>query len=141
MQSDQNPVPTKLVVHQQSKVLEVEFDTGAVFKLPFELLRVYSPSAEVKGHGPGQEVLQVGKRDVGMTSLEPVGLYAVKPVFSDGHESGLYTWSYLHWLGENQIGLWNDYLARLKAAGGSRDPNAPENIPLQQKQGGGCSSH
>lgn len=134
-------MPTRLVVHQKSRILEVEFDTGSCFKLPFELLRVYSPSAEVRGHGPGQETLQVGKRDVEIDQLEPVGMYAVKPIFSDGHDSGLFSWEYLHWLGENQEGLWNDYLTRLKDAGGSRDPNAPENIPLQQKKGGACASH
>lgn len=134
-------MPTRLVVHQKSRILEVEFDTGACFKLPFELMRVYSPSAEVRGHGPGQETLQVGKRDVEINQLEPVGMYAIKPVFSDGHDSGLFSWEYLHWLGENQEGLWNDYLTRLNEAGGSRDPNAPENIPLQQKKGGACASH
>ncbi|HEX4843394.1 MAG TPA: DUF971 domain-containing protein [Limnobacter sp.] len=141
METSNNPIPTRIVVHQQSKVLEVEFDTGAMFKLPFELLRVYSPSAEVRGHGPGQETLQVGKRDVSIVNLEPVGMYAVKPTFSDGHDSGLFSWAYLLWLGENHSGLWDDYLERLKAAGGSRDPDAPENIPLQQKKGGACASH
>jgi DUF971 family protein len=90
--------------------------------LPFELLRVYSPSAEVQGHGPGQEVLQVGKRDVQIQALEPVGHYAVKPTFSDGHDSGLFTWEYLAWLGANQDELWQNYLDRLAAAGASRDP-------------------
>lgn len=137
-----SPAPTRLVVHQASKVLEVEFDDGAVFHLPFELMRVYSPSAEVKGHGPGQETLQVGKKGVGINQLEPVGYYAVKPTFSDGHESGLFTWEYLHWLGTNQEGLWNDYLERLKAANASREPNAPENLPhLQKGHTGGCGHH
>ena len=141
MSSSATPVPTRIVVHQKSRILEVEFDTGACFNLPFELLRVYSPSAEVRGHGPGQETLQVGKKEVGITTLEPVGLYAVKPVFSDGHDSGLFSWQYLLWLGENQEGLWNDYLKRLKTAGASRDGNAPENKPFEKPNGGGCSSH
>lgn len=141
MDTNSNPTPTRIVVHQQSRQLEVEFDTGAVFHFPFEFLRVYSPSAEVRGHGPGQETLQVGKRDVQLNNLEPVGMYAVKPIFSDGHDSGLFSWPYLLWLGENQQGLWEDYLERLKTAGASRDPDAPENIPHQQKKGGACASH
>ena len=88
-----NPIPTDLTVHQHSRLLDIAFDDGTAFTLPFEYLRVYSPSAEVKGHGAGQEVLQLGKRDVGMTALEPVGNYAVKPTFSDGHDSGLYTFA------------------------------------------------
>lgn len=102
-------------------MLEIEFDDGRVFELPFELLRVYSPSAEVRGHGPGQEVLQVGKRKVDILELEPVGNYAVQPRFSDGHSTGLYSWDYLHWLGANRESLWADYLARLEAAGASRE--------------------
>ena len=112
-----SPVPVELAVHKQSRTLEVAFDDGAVFVLPFELMRVYSPSAEVKGHGPGQEVLQTGKREVLMTALEPVGNYAVQPHFSDGHNTGIFSWSYLYWLGANQAQLWQDYLARLQAAG------------------------
>lgn len=135
------PVPSRIVVHQASRVLEVEFDEAQVFKLPFELLRVYSPSAEVRGHGPGQETLQVGKKEVGIHKLEPVGMYAVRPTFTDGHDTGLFTWEYLLWLGTNQEGLWNDYLERLKTAGGSREPGAPENIPLEKPKAGGCSSH
>lgn len=122
MQNAANSMPVRIVVHQKSRVLEVAFDDGPCFRLPFELMRVYSPSAEVKGHGPGQEVLQVGKREVDVLALEPVGLYAVKPTFSDGHDSGLFSWPYLRWLGENHDTLWHDYLARLKAAGASRDP-------------------
>jgi DUF971 family protein len=113
--------PTRLVAHQQSKVLEIEFADGAVFSLPFELLRVYSPSAEVQGHGPGQEILQVGKRQVGLLALEPVGNYAVKPSFTDGHDSGLFTWAYLRQLGDEQIARWAAYETRLKAVGASRD--------------------
>jgi DUF971 family protein len=115
------PHPTSIVVHRQSRVLEIEFDQGSAFRLPFELLRVYSPSAEVRGHGPGQEVLQTGKRDVDIVALEPVGNYAVQPRFSDGHATGLYSWDYLYWLGVNQETLWNDYLKRLEAAGASRE--------------------
>jgi DUF971 family protein len=113
--------PTDLVVHQASRVLEVAFDDGKHFRLPFELLRVYSPSAEVQGHGPGQEVLQTGKRQVLIVAVEPVGHYAIKPVFSDGHESGIYSWSYLHELGSNQGTLWARYLERLQVAGVDRD--------------------
>ncbi|MFP5460339.1 MAG: gamma-butyrobetaine hydroxylase-like domain-containing protein [Gammaproteobacteria bacterium] len=115
------PHPTSIVVHRQSRVLEIEFDQGSAFRLPFELLRVYSPSAEVRGHGPGQEVLQTGKRSVDIVALEPVGNYAVQPRFSDGHATGLYSWDYLYWLGANQETLWNDYLKRLEAAGASRE--------------------
>ncbi len=114
------PAPTRIVVHQASRLLEIEFEDQRIFKLPFELMRVYSPSAEVRGHGPGQEVLQVGKRDVGITTLEPVGNYAVQPTFDDGHSSGIFSWDYLYWLGDEQDSLWQDYLARLEAAGESR---------------------
>lgn len=118
--SSQAPTPTAFTVHRQSRVLEVCFSDGAAFKIPFELMRVYSPSAEVKGHGPGQEVLQTGKQDVTVLELSPVGNYAVKPVFSDGHDTGLFTWEYLYQLGEQQTQLWSDYLGRLGAAGMSR---------------------
>ena len=114
-------VPIALTVHAQSQVLEVAFDDGAVFKLPFELMRVYSPSAEVQGHGPGQAVLQTGKRGVTLTALEPVGHYAVRPHFSDGHDSGIFTWPLLYQLGRDQVALWADYEARLAAAGPGRD--------------------
>ena len=115
------PHPTRIVVHKQSRVLEIEFDDGRTFQLPFELMRVYSPSAEVRGHGPGQEGLQTGKRGVDIVGIEPVGNYAVQPRFSDGHATGLYSWDYLYWLGANQESLWADYLARLQAAGASRE--------------------
>ena len=111
-----SPQPTNLTVHQTSKVLEVSFDDGCTFRLPFELLRVYSPSAEVQGHGPGQEVLQTGKREVGLTALEPVGNYAVQPHFSDGHSTGIFTWDYLYFLGSQQADLWIRYEDRLEAA-------------------------
>ncbi len=120
LQAD-SPTPTALTVHSKSRVLEVTFADGAAFKIPFELMRVYSPSAEVMGHGPGQEVLQTGKRDVGLVALEPIGNYAVKPVFTDGHESGIFSWDYLYHLGANQDQLWTDYNGRLVAAGMSRD--------------------
>jgi DUF971 family protein len=115
------PTPTDITVHQQSRVLEVAFSDGARFRIPFELMRVYSPSAEVKGHGPGQETLQTGKREVRITALEPVGRYAVQPQFSDGHNTGLYSWDYLYELGANEARLWQDYEARLAAAGANRD--------------------
>jgi DUF971 family protein len=115
------PTPTEITVHQQSRVLEVAFSDGARFRIPFELLRVYSPSAEVKGHGPGQETLQTGKREVLITALESVGHYAVQPQFSDGHNTGLFSWDYLYDLGANEARLWQDYEARLAAAGANRD--------------------
>ncbi len=115
-------IPTEITLHQQSRVLEIAFDDGARYKLPFEFLRVFSPSAEVRGHGVGQETLQVGKRDVMLTDIEPTGSYAIKLVFDDGHDSGLFTWEYLHELGKYQDAMWHDYLAKLEAAGESRDP-------------------
>jgi len=114
-------VPTAITLHQKSRVLEIAFSDGRSFRLPYEYLRVYSPSAEVRGHGPGQEVLQTGKRDVQVLSLEPVGSYALQPAYSDGHNTGIYSWDYLYELGENQARLWSEYLARLEAEGGSRD--------------------
>ncbi|MGZ5187373.1 MAG: gamma-butyrobetaine hydroxylase-like domain-containing protein [Caldimonas sp.] len=113
--------PTSIVVHQRTHVLEVGFDDGQTFRIPFELMRVYSPSAEVQGHGPGQEVLQTGKREVELTALEPIGNYAVQPRFSDGHDTGIYSWEYLFFLGSQQDDLWKKYLERLDAAGMSRD--------------------
>jgi DUF971 family protein len=125
------------VLHTVSRVLEIAFDDGASFRLPFEFLRVYSPSAEVRGHGPGQEVLQVGKRDVMISDLRSVGHYAIQPVFSDGHDSGIYAWDYLYELGANQQQLWNDYLERLDAAGASREPtDAPPSPPAAS-----CARH
>jgi DUF971 family protein len=116
------PIPTEITLHQQTRVLDIAFDNGSRFTLPYEFLRVYSPSAEVRGHGEGQETLQVGKRQVGITELVPVGQYAVKIVFDDGHDSGLYSWDYLYDLGRDQEILWHNYLHRLEQAGASRDP-------------------
>ena len=114
-------VPTEIKLHQKSRVMEIAFDDGRTFRLPYEYLRVYSPSAEVRGHGPGQEVLQTGKQAVEIRSMEPVGSYAVQPQFSDGHGTGIYSWDYLYELGENQEKMWREYLAKLKAAGASRE--------------------
>jgi DUF971 family protein len=137
-----SPQPTELTVHQQSRALEVAFDDGARFRIPFELMRVYSPSAEVQGHGPGQEVLQTGKREVVVVALEPVGHYAVKPVFSDGHDSGLYTWALLYQLGRDQAELWRRYEQRLAEAGVDRDAPMPArgHDPHASPAGGACHS-
>src|SRR3954452_24896072 len=105
---------TEIKLHQKSRVMEIAFSDGREFRLPFEYLRVYSPSAEVRGHGAGQETLQTGKRDVLITALDPVGNYAVQPHFSDAHNSGIYGWDYLYWLGANQPQLWEDYLKHLE---------------------------
>lgn len=114
----QNPHrPTSLKLRTRSRLLEIEFEDGSRFELPFEYLRVYSPSAEVRGHGPGQETLQIGKHEVGITSMDPVGSYAVRLVFDDGHDSGLYTWSYLHELGREREKKWSRYLERLADLG------------------------
>ena len=129
------PNPESLTVHGQTKVLEIGFADGAHFRIPFELMRVYSPSAEVQGHGPGQEVLQTGKREVTIAEIEPVGNYAVKPTFSDGHESGLFTWEYLYFLGDQQDALWKQYEDRLQAAGMSRD------APMIEASTGGSCGH
>ena len=129
------PTPQDITVHSQSKVLQVSFSDGSDFRIPFELMRVYSPSAEVQGHGPGQEVLQTGKREVGIVALESVGNYAVQPTFSDGHESGIYSWDYLYFLGSQQTALWADYNARLEKAGTDRD------APMPEKGGHACASH
>ena len=115
------PRPSDITLHQQSNMLDVTFDDGTRFSMPVEYLRVYSPSAEVRGHGPGQEVLQVGKRNVGVTAIEPIGMYAVKLVLSDGHDTGIYSWEYLHDLGTKHESNWRTYLARLQQAGKSRD--------------------
>ena len=129
------PAPVAMTVHGRSRVLEIEFAGGERFRIPFELMRVYSPSAEVQGHGPGQEVLQTGKRDVELVDLKPVGNYAVQPTFSDGHDSGIFSWDYLHFLGSRQDELWADYERRLKEAGVERD------APMPAKAGHACGHH
>lgn len=129
------PAPTGLTVHGQSRALEVSFEDGSVFSIPFELMRVYSPSAEVQGHGPGQEVLQTGMREVTLDALDPVGNYAVQPRFSDGHDTGIFSWDYLYFLGSQQSALWDDYNQRLAAAGVDRD------TPMPAKGGHSCGSH
>ena len=125
------PSPTALTMHSRSRVLEIGFSDGAQFLIPFELMRVYSPSAEVMGHGPGQEVLQTGKREVGVDALEQVGNYAVQPSFTDGHDTGIFSWEYLYFLGSEQDRLWADYVKRLAAAGAERD------APMADPAGGG----
>jgi len=139
-------IPVSITVHQKSRQLEIGWNDGALFSIPLELLRVYSPSAEVQGHGPGQETLQTGKREVGLLALEQVGNYAVKPVFDDGHESGLYTWPYLYDLGARQQQHWDDYLRRLQAAGADRDTPIPGKKQSSGghgcgTEGGSCGSH
>ncbi len=129
------PTPVSLTAHGRSRVLEVAFSDGAHFRIPFELMRVYSPSAEVQGHGPGQEVLQSGKREVGVEAIEPVGHYGIKPTFSDGHDSGIFSWDYLYHLGARQDALWAQYQARLAAAGRGRDD------PMPPPGGGACGGH
>ena len=129
------PTPVALTVHSASRVLEVGFSDGKTFRIPFELMRVYSPSAEVQGHGPGQETLQTGKRDVTVVDIEQVGNYAVKPTFSDGHDTGLFTWEYLYFLGDQQEALWKQYEDRLQAAGMSRD------APMVEAAAGGSCGH
>jgi len=114
------PTPTAITLHQKSRVLEITYEDGKTFRLPYEYLRVFSPSAEVRGHGPGQEVLQVGKRDVEIRSIEPVGSYAIQPSFSDGHATGIYSWDYLYELGAEQEARWTAYLKQLEAAGAAR---------------------
>ena len=128
------PAPLDIVLHNASKVLEIAFDNGNTYRIPFELMRIYSPSAEVQGHGPGQEVLQTGKRHVGITALEPVGHYGVQPSFSDGHNSGIFSWDYLYNLGAQQTSLWAQYEQRLQAAGVDRD------APMAERGGAGCHS-
>lgn len=137
----QAPSPTSLTVRNQSRVLEIAFDSGEEFSLPFEFMRVYSPSAEVRGHGAGQEVLQTGKRDVTITAMEPVGNYAVQPQFSDGHNSGIFSWDYLYWLGANQPQLWEDYLQRLEAAGFTHESGRDAPMVAASAGGHACGHH
>ena len=134
----ETPSPESITLHGASRVLEVGFADGSVFRLPFELMRIYSPSAEVQGHGPGQEVLQTGKRTVDVVTLEPIGNYAVKPVFSDGHDSGIYSWDYLYVLGSQQAQLWEDYERRLQQAGVDRDAPMVAAAAHGHGHGGGC---
>ena len=129
------PQPTAVTVHQQSRVLQIGFADGSDFRIPFELMRVYSPSAEVQGHGPGQEVLQTGKREVAVVTLEAVGNYAVLPMFSDGHNTGIYSWDYLYFLGSQQAQLWQQYEERLASAGMTRD------TAMVTASGSACGSH
>lgn len=129
-----HPHPTDITLHTESRVLEVGFDNGNRFRIPFELMRIYSPSAEVQGHGPGQEVLQTGKRNVTLVDVTSVGNYAIRPQFSDGHDSGIFSWEYLHFLGDQAEPLWQQYEQRLQRAGRGRDDPMP-----QAGHGGGCS--
>lgn len=124
------PHPTEIKLRQKSRLMELVFSDGSQFELSYELLRVYSPSAEVRGHGPGQEVLQVGKSDMDISTLEPIGSYAVQPTFSDGHSTGIYSWDYLYWLGKNRDTLWRQYLERMEEAGASREPGP---APFEQR--------
>jgi DUF971 family protein len=131
------PTPLDITAHQVARTLEVSFSDGQTYQIPFELMRVFSPSAAVQGHGPGQEVLQTGKRLVKLVELEPVGNYALKPTFSDGHDTGIFSWDYLYFLGQQQRELWAQYEARLQQAGADRD--APMSTqPSSSQSGGGC---
>ena len=131
--------PTEIKLHQVSRVLEIAFADGARFSLPCEFLRVYSPSAEVRGHGPGQEVLQTGKRQVGISAIDPVGSYAIQPTFTDGHATGIYAWDYLRELGEGQEALWAEYLKKLADAGASRDAEQGLTSLMPSAGKGGCA--
>ena len=134
------PTPQSITVHGRSRVLEVGFSDGATFRIPFELMRIHSPSAEVQGHGPGQEVLQTGKRDVEIHGIEPVGNYGVKPLFSDGHASGIFTWDYLYQLGRDQAALWEAYLQKLEAAGFTRE-SGRDHQPVEGGNAHACGHH
>ena len=124
------PRPTEIKLHQKSRVLEISFADGKTFQLPYEFLRVYSPSAEVRGHGPGQEVLQAGKKNVEITHIEPVGNYAIQPTFSDGHATGIYSWDLLYDYGLHQEQMWQRFLKRLEESGASREPGS---APFEQR--------
>jgi DUF971 family protein len=135
------PIPTEIKLHQASRVMELAFDNGSAFRLPYEFLRVYSPSAEVRGHGVGQETLQTGKKDIEIVDLQPVGHYAIKPIFSDGHDSGIYSWDLLYEMGMHQDAMWMDYLARIESAGASREAQMGGGIGSDDGHkhgGGGC---
>lgn len=145
--SSNTPVPTEIKLHSVSRLMEISFSDGARFELPFEFLRVYSPSAEVRGHGPGQEVLQTGKKEIGIVSIEPAGSYGIKPLFSDGHDTGIYSWSYLYELGTEREELWTEYIQRLVQAGASREPGSAPDAKAavcgddSGGGGGGCGHH
>ena len=130
------PIPSEIKLHQKSRLLEIAYDNGERYKLDFEYLRVYTPSAEARGHGPGQETLQTGKRNVDIERIEPVGTYAVRFVFSDGHDSGLYSWDLLYNLGKHHNELWQEYLKQIDAQGLSRDIDT-----TSRPSGGSCGQH
>jgi DUF971 family protein len=130
---DESHIPTEIKLHQKSRLLEISFPSGETFNLPCEFLRVYSPSAEVRGHGPGQEVLQTGKKSVTIDKLEPVGQYALRLKFSDGHDTGIYSWDLLYDYGLHHDEMWQHYLARMQTAGASREIESP-----QAQSKGGC---
>jgi DUF971 family protein len=138
MAAPDTPIPTEIKLHQKSRLMELTFADGRRFELPYEFLRVYSPSAEVRGHGPGQELLQTGKKDVAIVDVEPMGQYAIRPQFSDGHGTGIYSWDYLYELGVNRERLWQEYLARLAAAGASREIDT---TAKPGARGGSCAAH
>lgn len=129
-------VPTAITVHKASRTLELSYGEQS-YQLPFEFLRVYSPSAEVRGHGPGQETLQTGKRNVEIKAIEPVGHYAIRPLFSDGHDSGIYSWDLLYSFCLNQQGMWEDYLRKLEMAGYTRESGRDQDS--QSSKGSGCA--
>ena len=133
------PSPTEIKLHQKSRLLEITFSDGRCFSLPYEFLRVFSPSAEVRGHGPGQEVLQTGKRTVDIVTLDPVGSYAVQPTFSDGHATGIYAWDYLYSLGTDKDRLWSEYLAKLAGAGASREAGGGITSEIPRPAKGSCA--
>jgi len=130
--------PTEIKLHQKSRLMELTYADGRRFELSYEFLRIYSPSAEVRGHGPGQEVLQSGKKEVDIVGVEPVGSYAIQPQFSDGHDTGIYSWDYLYELGVNRDRMWAEYLQRLAAAGASREVDTTASPTAR---GGGCATH
>ena len=135
------PIPTEIRLHRQSRIMEIHFSDGMQFQLPYEYLRVFSPSAEVRGHGPGQETLQTGKRNVDIETMEAVGNYAVQPVFSDGHRSGIYSWDLLYDLGINRESYWQSYLIRLQSASASRDIDLSHQPPNTRGCGSGKCGH
>ncbi|HXE40322.1 MAG TPA: DUF971 domain-containing protein [Azonexus sp.] len=130
------PIPSEIKLHQKSRRLELGYDNGESYLLDFEYLRVFTPSAEARGHGPGQETLQTGKRNVDIERIEPVGTYAVRLIFSDGHDSGLYSWDLLYNLGKHHDELWQEYLKQIEAQGLSRDIDT-----TSRPSGGSCGHH